>query len=164
MFVWKEMARALSTLRRPGNGRSFVRAFATAAGGDGMFDKILIANRGEIACRISRTARRMGVKTVALYSDADADAQHVHMVSGASEACSLPSPSSPPASSFHRALGCFMHSLQADEAFHIGPPAAAESYLRSSAILEIAKSCGAQVCVARNWEGLAAPLLLEKLQ
>jgi 3-methylcrotonyl-CoA carboxylase alpha subunit len=42
-----------------------------------MFDKILIANRGEIACRIARTARRMAMKTVAIYSDADADARHV---------------------------------------------------------------------------------------
>src|SRR5579863_8132956 len=42
-----------------------------------MFKKILIANRGEIACRIMRAARRMGVATVAVYSDADADALHV---------------------------------------------------------------------------------------
>lgn len=42
-----------------------------------MFTKILIANRGEIACRVAATARRMGVKTVAVYSDADADAKHV---------------------------------------------------------------------------------------
>ncbi|MGH1356478.1 MAG: biotin carboxylase N-terminal domain-containing protein, partial [Thalassovita sp.] len=42
-----------------------------------MFDKILIANRGEIACRVMETARRMGVKTVAVYSDADAGAKHV---------------------------------------------------------------------------------------
>ncbi|MET4577513.1 acetyl/propionyl/methylcrotonyl-CoA carboxylase subunit alpha [Ottowia thiooxydans] len=42
-----------------------------------MFDKILIANRGEIACRVAATARRMGVKTVAVYSDADAHAKHV---------------------------------------------------------------------------------------
>ena len=44
-----------------------------------MFDKILIANRGEIACRIIKTARRMGLRTVAVYSDADARALHVDM-------------------------------------------------------------------------------------
>ena len=43
-----------------------------------MFKKILIANRGEIACRVAATARRLGVRTVAVYSDADAHAQHVH--------------------------------------------------------------------------------------
>jgi len=42
-----------------------------------MFTKILIANRGEIACRVARTARRMGIRTVAVYSDADANALHV---------------------------------------------------------------------------------------
>ncbi len=44
-----------------------------------MFNKILIANRGEIACRIIKTAKKMGVLTVAVYSDADKDSLHVHM-------------------------------------------------------------------------------------
>ena len=44
-----------------------------------MFAKLLIANRGEIACRIIRTARRLGIPTVAVYSDADRDALHVEM-------------------------------------------------------------------------------------
>lgn len=76
-----------------------------------MFSKILIANRGEIACRVIRTARRMGVATVAVYSDADRDALHVEM---------------------------------ADEALHIGPAPAAESYLVGERIIEAAKATGAQ--------------------
>ena len=44
-----------------------------------MFKKILIANRGEIACRVIKTAKRMGIETVAVYSDADRDALHVSM-------------------------------------------------------------------------------------
>jgi 3-methylcrotonyl-CoA carboxylase alpha subunit len=44
-----------------------------------MFNKILIANRGEIAVRVMKTARSMGIETVAVYSDADADALHTHM-------------------------------------------------------------------------------------
>ncbi|MBL4838219.1 MAG: acetyl/propionyl-CoA carboxylase subunit alpha, partial [Kordiimonadaceae bacterium] len=76
-----------------------------------MFKKILIANRGEIACRVIKTAREMGIKTVAVYSDADADALHVEM---------------------------------ADEAVHIGPAAAAESYLIADKILQAAKDTGAE--------------------
>src|SRR6202522_2401360 len=48
-----------------------------------MFKRILIANRGEIACRIIKTARRMGIETVAVYSDADKDALHVEMADNA---------------------------------------------------------------------------------
>ena len=44
-----------------------------------MFDKILIANRGEIACRVIRSAQKMGIKTVAVYSEADRNALHVQM-------------------------------------------------------------------------------------
>ena len=76
-----------------------------------MFSKVLIANRGEIACRVIRTCRRLGVRTVAVFSDADADAPHVR---------------------------------QADEAYRIGPPPAAESYLRAEAILEVAERAGAE--------------------
>ena len=57
-----------------------------------MFSKILIANRGEIACRVMRTAKRMKIATVAVYSEADADALHVAM---ADEAVAVgPAPSS----------------------------------------------------------------------
>ncbi len=76
-----------------------------------MFDKILIANRGEIACRVIRTAKRLGIRTVAVYSDADAGALHVAL---------------------------------ADEAYHIGPSAARESYLLSDVILEVAVRSGAR--------------------
>ena len=71
---------------RPGLdvGRALVFHRTASARGKGvhlakLFDKILIANRGEIACRVIRTARRMGIKTVAVYSDADAGAVHVEM-------------------------------------------------------------------------------------
>ena len=76
-----------------------------------MFSKILIANRGEIACRVIKSARKMGIKTVAVYSDADANALHVEM---------------------------------ADEAIHIGPPPAAESYIVIDKILAAVKESGAE--------------------
>ena len=76
-----------------------------------MFQKILIANRGEIACRVAATARRLGIRTVAVYSDADADAAHV-------AAC--------------------------DEAVHIGPAPARDSYLNVDSILAAARATGAQ--------------------
>src|SRR5436305_10753768 len=76
-----------------------------------MFKRILIANRGEIACRIIKTARKMGIATVAVYSDADRDALHVEM---------------------------------ADEAVHIGPPAASESYLKMDAIIDACRRTGAE--------------------
>jgi 3-methylcrotonyl-CoA carboxylase alpha subunit len=77
----------------------------------GMMKSLLIANRGEIACRVIRTAQRMGIRTVAVYSDADAKALHVRM---------------------------------ADEAVHIGPSPARESYLRGDRIIEAAKATGAE--------------------
>jgi propionyl-CoA carboxylase alpha chain len=76
-----------------------------------MFKRILIANRGEIACRIIKTARRLKIATVAVYSDADRDALHVEM---------------------------------ADTAIHIGPPAAAESYLVIDKIVAACLASGAE--------------------
>jgi propionyl-CoA carboxylase alpha chain len=76
-----------------------------------LFSKILIANRGEIACRVITTARKMGIKTVAVYSDADARAPFVAM---------------------------------ADEAVHIGPSPAAESYLIADKIIAACKQTGAE--------------------
>ncbi|MDQ0251364.1 3-methylcrotonyl-CoA carboxylase alpha subunit [Sphingomonas kyeonggiensis] len=76
-----------------------------------MINSLLIANRGEIACRIIRTARALGIRTVAVYSDADAKALHVR---------------------------------QADEAVHIGPSPARESYLVGEKIIAAAKQTGAE--------------------
>ena len=76
-----------------------------------MIKSLLIANRGEIACRVIRTARAMGIRTIAVYSDADADALHVR---------------------------------EADEAVHIGPSAARESYLVGERILAAAQQTGAE--------------------
>jgi len=76
-----------------------------------MFTKVLIANRGEIACRIIRTLKKMGIKSVAIYSEPDAGASHV---------------------------------LDADEAVCVGGAPAAESYLNSKKILQVALNTGAQ--------------------
>ena len=76
-----------------------------------MIQSLLIANRGEIACRIIRTARAMGIRTIAVYSDADAPALHVR---------------------------------DADEAVHIGPSPARESYLKGDRIIAAARQTGAQ--------------------
>jgi propionyl-CoA carboxylase alpha chain len=76
-----------------------------------MFKKILIANRGEIACRVIKTARKMGIATVAVYSDADRNALHVKM---------------------------------ADEAVHIGPPPASESYIVIDRIMAAIRRPGAE--------------------
>ena len=76
-----------------------------------MFEKILIANRGEISCRVIKTAKAMGIKTVAIYSDADKNALHVEM---------------------------------ADEAVHIGPPPANQSYIVIDKVMEAIKKTGAQ--------------------
>jgi propionyl-CoA carboxylase alpha chain len=107
-----------------------------------MFSKILIANRGEIACRVIRTARRMGIKTVAVYSDADARAPHVRM---ADEAVRLgPAPASEsylkadliiaackqtgaeavhPGYGFLSERASFVEALAAENIEFIGPPA-----------------------------------------
>jgi propionyl-CoA carboxylase alpha chain len=76
-----------------------------------MFKKILIANRGEIACRVIKTARKMGIKTVAIYSDADRHALHVKM---------------------------------ADEAVHIGPAPANQSYIVIDKVMSAIKATGAE--------------------
>ncbi len=76
-----------------------------------MFKKILIANRGEIACRVIKTARKMGIKTVAIYSDADRNALHVKM---------------------------------ADEAVHIGPPPANQSYIVIDKVMDAIRQTGAE--------------------
>ena len=77
-FVISGAVRWTFTRSRPSNRTPDRKARAFRRGAP-MFKKILIANRGEIACRIIKTARRMGIKTVAVYSEADKDALHVEM-------------------------------------------------------------------------------------
>ncbi|KAI9028491.1 carbamoyl-phosphate synthase L chain, ATP binding domain-containing protein [Hyaloraphidium curvatum] len=75
-------AAARAAPRLPRSARPALRSYATAEPVKDYgktFDKILIANRGEIACRVIKTARKMGIKTVAVYSDADANSVHVQM-------------------------------------------------------------------------------------
>src|SRR5580692_12377822 len=81
-----------------------------------MFQKILIANRGEIACRVIKTARRLGIKTVAVYSEADKDALHVEM---ADEAVAI---GSPPAAQSYLLIETILAACKATgaEAVHPG--------------------------------------------
>ena len=74
-----QLRSGLFTRSHPSNRTTVVGRPGLSCYGEQMFKKILIANRGEIACRVIKTARRMGIKTVAVYSEADKDALHVEM-------------------------------------------------------------------------------------
>ena len=75
----KRICRTLAMLRDKKLREPVAQARQHPAVSGSMFKKILIANRGEIACRVIKTARKMGIKTVAVYSDADKDARHVDL-------------------------------------------------------------------------------------
>ena len=131
--------------RRPLSSLSSPTRPATGSAAPPLFTKILIANRGEIACRVIRTARRMGIATVAVYSDADADARHVRLadeavhIGPAPARESLPASatgSSPPrkatgAQAIHPGYGflsenaAFAEACAAAGVVFIGPPASA---------------------------------------
>jgi len=70
------LRRRFSSAAPPGHS-ALSSAASSPAAPSKLFDKILIANRGEISCRVARTCRKMGIKTAAIYSDADAAALHV---------------------------------------------------------------------------------------
>ena len=75
-----------------------------------MFDKVLIANRGEIALRIIRACRELGLKTVAVYSEADRDALHVRFAD--EDICIGPSPATESYLDFKRIIAGYLHRAQ----------------------------------------------------
>ncbi|GJP32038.1 hypothetical protein CLOM_g16582 [Closterium sp. NIES-68] len=86
------------------------RPFSSDSSEDKLFNKLLVANRGEIACRILRTAKKLGIPTVAIYSDTDIEAPHVRL---------------------------------ADEAVHVGPSPANESYRNVDRVMDAVVKAGA---------------------